>query len=249
MVGVFPRPDAHQFPLKCVTPTKNEGQDFCMSEYPARLEAIFGSVGSALETRQAELNRMDEINHNHGDHMVEIFHLAARAGQEMQAAPMADAMDHAGQLLGERKTNGSALVYGRGLRLLAAQFRQRQIDLDDLLPVVRGYLRKQEESVGEDSASSGEVLKGMVAALAEWEQVEASLAKGEASQKPFSGVDMGYMFGVGMAYLQAKQKGGDRLDILSETVVSASPLGSVAYRHASGVIAVRALLEAMGAEG
>ncbi len=167
----------------------------------------------------------------------------------MQAAPLADAMDRAAGLLRERTQNGSAQVYARGLGLLAAQFRQRQIELDDLLPVVRGYLRKQEESAGEGSASSGEVLKGLMAALAEWEQVEASLAKGEADQKPFGGVDMGYLFGVGMAYLQAKQKGGDRLDILSETVVSASPLGSVPHRHASGVIAVRALLEAMSTGG
>jgi hypothetical protein len=220
-----------------------------MSEFPARLEVIFGSVGSALEARRAELNQMDENNHNHGDHMVEVFQAAARAGREMQDAPLADAMDHAAESLRNLKTNGSAQIYARGLGLLAAQFRQRQIELDNLLPVVQGYLRKQEDDTGEGSASSGEVLKGLMAALAEWEQVEASLAKGEAGQKPFGGVDMGYLLGVGMAYLQAKQKGGDRLDILSETVVSASPLGSVPHRHASGVIAVRALLEAMSAEG
>lgn len=217
-----------------------------MGELPARLQAIFSAVGETLDEHRAELNQMDELNHNHGDHMVEVFQLAAQAGQEMQAAPLADAMDHAAGLLRERTQNGSAQVYARGLGLLAAQFRQRQIELDDLLLVVQSYLRKQEESAGEGSAGSGEVLKGLMAALAEWEQVEASLAKGEAGQKPFGGVDMGYLFGVGMAYLQAKQKGGDRLDILSETVVSASPLGSVPHRHASGVIAVRALLEAMG---
>jgi hypothetical protein len=217
-----------------------------MSELPARLQEIFRAVGKALEEHRVELNQMDELNHNHGDHMVEVFQLAAQAGQEMQAAPLADAMDHAAGLLRERTQNGSAQVYARGLGLLAAQFSQRQIDLDDLLPVVQSYLGEQGQSADEGSAGSGEVLKGLMAALAEWEQAEASLAKGEAGQKPFGGVDMGYLFGVGMAYLQAKQKGGDRLDILSETVVSASPLGSVSHRHASGVIAVRALLEAMG---
>ena len=216
-----------------------------MGELPARLQAIFSAVGEALDERRAELNQMDELNHNHGDHMVEVFQLAARAGQEMQGALLVDAMDHAAGLLRERAQNGSAQVYARGLGLLAAQFRQHQIDLDDLLPVVQSYLRKQEESAGEGSASSGEVLKGLMAALAEWEQVEAS--QGATEKKPFAGVDMGYLFGVGMAYLQAKQKGGDRLDILSETVVSASPLGNTPHRHASGVIAVRALLQAMSA--
>jgi hypothetical protein len=46
--------------------------------------------------------------------------------------------------------------------------------------------------------------------------------------------------------MQAKQKGGDRLDVLSETVVSASPLGKIPYRHQSGVVAVRSLLEKLG---
>ena len=220
-----------------------------MNELPAGLQAIFGAVGEALKVRQAELNLMDTLNHNHGDHMVEIFETAAQAGGEMHDAPLADAMDRAAGLLRERHENGSAQVYARGLGLLAAQFRQRQIELDDLLPVVRGYLRQEGGAESEASPASGEVLKGLMAALAEWEQVEAGLEKGDAGQKPFGGVDMGYLFGVGMAYLQAKQKGGDRLDILSETVVSASPLGNSPHRHASGVIAVRAMLEAMSSEG
>ena len=86
--------------------------------------------------------------------------------------------------------------------------------------------------------------KALLNALAEWEALEAS-RMGEVGRKA-GGLDVGYLFTVGMAYLQAKQKGGDRLDVLSETVVSASPLGAVPYRHTSGVIAVRALLEALG---
>lgn len=220
-----------------------------MSELPAGLQEIFGAVGQALEEQRAELNQMDELNHNHGDHMVEIFQLAAQAGEEMKDAPLAQAMDHAARLLQDRKENGSAQVYARGLGLLAAQFRQRKIELDDLLPVVQGYLRQQGEGESEGSTGSGEVLKSLMAALAEWEQVEASQEQAGVEKKPFAGLDMGYLLGVGMAYLQAKQKGGDRLDILSETVVSASPLGSTPHRHTSGVIAVRALLEAMSAGG
>lgn len=220
-----------------------------MSELPVGLQAIFNAVGEALELRRAELNLMDSLNHNHGDHMVEVFAAAAQAGDEMQDDPLADAMDRAAALLRVRSENGSAQVYARGLGLVAAQFRQRQIELDELLSVVRGYLRQEAVGESEGSPGSGEVLKGLMVALAEWEQVEAELEKGEAGQKPFGGVDMGYLFGVGMAYLQAKQKGGDRLDILSETVVSASPLGNTPHRHASGVIAVRALLEAMSAGG
>ena len=219
-----------------------------MSDYPeelkpAELQAIFDAVSSALAGHQAELNQMDEVNHDHGDHMVEIFQAAAQAAEEKQAAPMADAMEHAAGLLRQLPQNGSAQVYGRGLNLVAAQFRQRQIELSDLLPVVRKYLREEKESGEEDSAKGDDAAKALLAALAEWEAAEARQVDGSEGKE--RGLDVGYLFGVGMAYLQAKQKGGDRLDVISETVVSASPLGKVPYRHASGVIAVRALLGAM----
>jgi hypothetical protein len=58
-------------------------------------------------------------------------------------------------------------------------------------------------------------------------------------------MDLGYLFGAGMAYLQARQKGGERLDILVETAVNASPLGRVLHRAESGRLVIRTLLRAM----
>jgi hypothetical protein len=59
-------------------------------------------------------------------------------------------------------------------------------------------------------------------------------------------MDLGYLLGVGMAYLQAKQQGGDRLLVLAETVVSSSPLGAVPHRHQSGLMVVQKILQALG---
>ncbi len=210
---------------------------------PDSLQAVFNAVGEALEGRRDELDRLDEFNHDHGEHMVEIFHLAAQAAETVDSATLGDVMQRASALMEARADNGSALVYARGLSLLADQFHQRQIELKDLLQVVQQHLSDQKGEEQDESDRSGEVSKALLNALAEWEKVEDSQAEGAAGKA--GGLDMGYLFGVGMAYLQAKQKGGDRLDVLSETVVSASPLGKVPYRHASGVIAVRALLEAL----
>jgi hypothetical protein len=63
---------------------------------------------------------------------------------------------------------------------------------------------------------------------------KASRYKAGTGKKPFAVLDLGYLFGVGMAYLHAKQKGGDRLEVLSKARVSASPLGSAPHRHLSG---------------
>jgi hypothetical protein len=216
-----------------------------MPESDVKLAELFSSVAQVLGERREEINASDEFNHNHGDHMREIFQVAARAAGEKEGTSLADAMEYGAELLRALNQNGSAQVYARGLSLLAAQFRQSQIELDDLLPAVRSYLVEKQNSEKTASANSGELLKALLAALAEWKQVEANLATGDGSGKAGKGLDMGYLFGVGMAYMQAKQMGGDKLDILSETVVSSSPLANVPQRQKSGVMAVRALLEGM----
>jgi hypothetical protein len=229
------------------------------------LPTLFSRAATVLDERRESLNQADEANHDHGDHMVEIFKMATQAAEGARGAGLAEAMQRAAGLLEARSGNGSAQVYARGLTVLAAHFMARGIGLDDLVPYVRNYLREKKESDQQDagqpapasedsdvenSASSGDVLKALLSALAEWERVEASQLESGPGEtvggKAGSGLDMGYLFGVGMAYMQAKQKGGSRLDILSETVVSASPLAKVPHRHQSGVIAVRSLLEAMG---
>lgn len=208
----------------------------------ADLPGLFQAVTDSLLQARDELNRADTLNQDHGDHMVEVFQIATRAASEKQDADLADAMGYASQLLSLRTENGSAQLYARGLDHLAKQFRQRQVTLDELVRYVRSYLRdkSEEEDDKDDSRDrSGDLLKALLNALADWEQGE--------SDKPDSGggLDMGYLFGVGMAYMQAKALGGDRIEVLSETVVSASPLGQVSHRRQSGKLVVLKLLQAM----
>lgn len=216
-----------------------------MIESNVKLAELFSSVAQKLGEQRQELNGADEVNHNHGDHILEIFQVAAQAAGEKEEASLADAMEYGAELLRALDQNGSAQVYARGLSLLAAQFRQSQIELDDLLPAVRSYMAEKQNSEKTGSTNTGDLLKALLAALAEWKQVEANLAAGGETGKAGRGLDMGYLFGVGMAYMQAKQMSTDALEILSETVVSSSPLANVPHRQRSGVIAVRALLEEM----
>ncbi len=204
------------------------------------VSSLFQSVLDALIQKQPELNQADPYNQNHGDHMVEIFQIAVRAAREKQSASLAEAMQYASQLLQGCEHNGSAQVYARGLTCLADQFSQRQIDLDDLAPyaqlAISGRKQENEKTTG---GRSGDILKALLSALADWERLE--------SEKPGSsrGMDLGYLFGVGMAYMQAKQQGGDRLSVLAETVVSSSPLGRVPHRHQSGLLVVQQILQAL----
>jgi len=205
------------------------------------LTSIFQAVDAVLLQERDSLNQADEANHNHGDHMVEIFQLAVRAASEKQDSDLADAMQYASDQLRLLPENGSAQVYARGLTLLAEQFHSRQITLEELVPYVQAYLHPELPVETErDKARSAEILKALLSALADWEQAEAGKTAANG------GLDMGYLFGVGMAYLQAKQQGGGRTQILAETVVSASPLGRIPYRHRSGMLVISSLLQTMG---
>ena len=205
------------------------------------LARLFRAVQEAMEVRRQVFNQADEINGNHGDHMVQIFDIAARAAKQQGGAELAEAMDRSGQWLVTCIDNGSAQVYARGLTCLAAQFSQRQLDLVDLAPYAQVAISGEKRENGQSTGGrSGEILKSLLSALAEWERLEA--------EQPGSGrgMDLGYLLGIGMAYLQAKQQGGDRLRVLAETVVSSSPLGRVPHRHQSGLLVVQKILQALG---
>jgi hypothetical protein len=156
-------------------------------------------------------------------------------------------MAYAGELLQQMDANTSAQVYARGLQAIAAQFQQRGIELDALAAYLRRHLRAPGElppaaPAGED-LTSGEILKALLNALTTWEQAEVA-AKNNSQPAP-AGLDLGYLLGIGMAYMQAKQGGGDQLDVLAETIVSSSPLGQAPHRLETGKQVVRAILGAL----
>jgi hypothetical protein len=217
------------------------------------LAPLFRAVGQALEQNREALNQADPVNGNHGDHMVAVFELAARAAAERPGPDAAATMEHAAQLLMAQTGNGSAQVYAHGLEQVARQLRRYNITRDDLLSYVQGALaRDKEAGSGEQtqadapeaganpgSASSGDVLKALMSGLAGWGQIESGQVPKD------SPLDMGTLFEFGMAYMQAKQRGGSRVEILADAAASVSPLSKSPQRYASGKLAIQALLTAM----
>jgi hypothetical protein len=218
-----------------------------MSDQPAlELAPLFSAVEQALSLNREKLNQADPYNGDHGDHMIATFHLAAQAARENLGAGLSDSMQVAADLLGEQTGNGSAQVYGRGLAQLAAQFRKYNLDLQDFVGYVRNVLSDTKAEPGQaEAAPSKDVLKALMGALAGWQQVEAGK---QPSENP---LDMGFLFDLGVAYMQAKQRAGNpagganRAQLLADAAASVSPLSSVPHRYQSGVLAIQALLEAM----
>jgi hypothetical protein len=205
------------------------------------LAPLFQAVGEALRQSQSALNQADPLNGNHGDHMVEIFQIAAQAAQEKQSAGLAEAMAYAASLLEEQTWNGSARMYAQGLRQMAEQLRQYGISLDDLVAYVQTVLSEEKEPGQKtelSQARSGDVLKALLAGLASWGQLEEG-------KTPSGALDMGALFEFGMAYWQARQRGGERAAVLADAAASVSPLSKVSHRYQSGKLAIEALLKAI----
>jgi hypothetical protein len=206
------------------------------------LAPLFAAVGQALEHSQQALNQADTLNGNHGDHIVQVFQVAAGAVQEQADLPLADAMDYAAARLEGLAHNGSAQTYARGLRQIAGQLRRYGVSLDDLVSYVRGVL-EGEGTTGALASPSGDVLKALAGGLVAW-------GKAESGQEiPDQPLDIGALFEFGMLYLQARQRRGSRAQVLADAAASASPLSKLPHRYASGKLAIQALLEAMQRQG
>lgn len=210
------------------------------------LEHAFRQVAARLALEQTQLNQVDEINHNHGDHMVEIFNLVAQVIGGHHGETLASMMNAASGVLLQQQQNGSAQVYGRGLTLLAEQFRQQEIEINDLVAFTRRQLNladSVDSTLPDSGKRNGELVKGLLEALSTWDQAEASAEN--ANRQKSSGLDLGYLFGLGMAYMQAKRSGGSRAATIAETVVAASPLSKQPHRERSAKLAIQTLLEAL----
>ncbi len=201
------------------------------------LQPLFSAVSRALSFERLALNQADPVNGNHGDHMVAVFDAASSVAGERPDASLSDVLALAAGRLEMLQDNGSALVYARGLHCLSGQFERYNVSVNDLLGYVRQALG------GEQAAQSGDVLKALVNGLAAWSQNEA--AAGEVNDPAAAKLSMGVLFEFGMAYLQAKQRGGARAQVLADAAASISPLSRVPHRYRSARLAIEALLNAI----
>jgi hypothetical protein len=203
------------------------------------LAPVFQAVQDVMEENRLAYNQADPYNGNHGDHMVAVFAVAVQAAVEKQEEGLAEAMDYAGQLLQGLEGNASAQVYAHGLAQFAIQFRKFGLTFEDLVLYLRKALKEDQDQGANEPARSKDVLKALVAALAGWQGAESG------AEKNTSFFDLGYMFDLGVAYLQAKSRNTSRVEVIADAAASVSPLGKVPYRFESGKRAILTLLLAL----
>jgi hypothetical protein len=78
------------------------------------LVKMFSAVEETMGENQTSLNKADEYNQDHGNHMAEIFELVTGAMKNTSSDDISSGLAKASDLL-SGKESGSAAMYAKGL--------------------------------------------------------------------------------------------------------------------------------------
>lgn len=110
------------------------------------LSTIFNSVTAQLTEQQSTLNEADDFNHDHGDHMVQIFSLIQNAVSKKSDQPIKEQLTYASHVVEKDADSGSAKLYAQGLAKAANNFTGKELQPDTLGLLVKSLLNVEEES-------------------------------------------------------------------------------------------------------
>jgi hypothetical protein len=211
------------------------------------LAGIFQQVASALAQNQQTLNQADEINHDHGDHMVQTFQTITGALQEKQQAKPNEALEYAVEMLNQQPGSGSSKLYVQGLSQAARQLQGQELNPEMGMMLLQTLLsggqpaQPVQPTTQPQQPDAGGLLGGLLSAL----------GGGKKKQQPTNGnglsdgIDAGDLLNAGMAFLQAKQRGEGNLDAIVNAVASASGMGSQPHRQQSTQLVADTFLQAL----
>lgn len=195
---------------------------------------IFNQVSKTLKTNQDALNQADEYNHDHGDHMVEIFEVITSAMKTKKNADPADQLDYAAQLLRQKSSSGSATTYANGLTQASKQISGKSIDIDTVLPLLQTLLRGGETGTSSSGGLLGDLLGTFLGG-----------ASSTTTSGGSGGIDLSDLLGAGLSYMQSKQAGSSDMEALSKVLLGGSQYSSNPYRTQSGELIANTVLQAL----
>ncbi|MBG0787011.1 MAG: hypothetical protein H0S79_18090 [Anaerolineaceae bacterium] len=189
------------------------------------LSQIFQSVTSALASQQNDLNEADTYNHDHGDHMVQIFNLVQQAVSKKSDAPVADQLAYASKMLTKETDSGSAKLYAEGLANAAKSFTGTELNADSLSMLVKS-LMSVESNQAPTQSTGGNALGSLL----------SSLMGGQDSSGEDDGLGMDDLLRAGLTFMQSKQDGDTNMEAAMDALLAASPMGQSSHRSQSGSI-------------
>jgi len=198
---------------------------------------IFSAVTKNLDQNKKALNEADTYNHDHGDHMVDIFKVVTQAMETKKNADPADQLAYASELLRQKSHSGSADLYASGLANAAKQFTGKQVTPDNALTLIQAMMGGAQPVSQAQPSAGGNLLGSLLSGLS-----------GGQSQTG-QGIDAGDLLNAGMAFFQAKQSGDSNLEALVDAVVASTQVAGSAHRAQSGKLVANTILQMMSSMG
>ena len=194
------------------------------------LSTIFQSVTAQLTDQQSTLNEADTYNHDHGDHMVQIFSLVQNAVSQKSEQPVAEQLNYASQIVEKEADSGSGKLYAQGLAKAAQNFSGSELQPDTLGLLVKSLLNVEEPPQQKQETNFlGSLLSGLT----------GEPGTSEKDQK--LGIDE--LMRAGMAFYQSKQEGDSTTEALMGALTAASPLGASTHRSMSGSMVASTIMD------
>lgn len=235
-----------------------------MSTSAIDLYKLFGTVQKTMVKNQTALNKADDYNQDHGDHMVEIFNVITRAMKERSNASPADQLAYASQLLRQTSSSGSSKIYAENLQDASAKLGNvKQVTPDNAMTLIQTLLGAANTVTPQSQTPSslgGSLIETLLSGDATTPQGQSTGIGGDllgsllgsltnSGSRAQSGqqgqIDMGQLLNAGMAFAQAKKAGRSNLDAILNAVVSSSKMNSTPARAQSGTLVANTLLQAL----
>lgn len=195
------------------------------------LSTLFKTVTETLTKEQSSLNEADTYNHDHGDHMVQIFNLIQSAVEKKSDAPVADQLAYASKEVEKKAESGSGQLYAQGLANAAKNLTGSELTPDNIGVLVKSLLSVDTPEEKQEATDSG-LLGGLLSSLT---------GKGNSSEADQK-LDMDDLLRAGLAFYQSKQGGESNTEAVMDALLAASPMGQTASRSQSGSLVASTLM-------
>ena len=232
------------------------------------LLSLFGQATESLKKSQTTLNQADTYNHDHGDHMVEIFDVITQAMKAKKNADPAEQLEYAAQLIRQKTSSGSSTVYADGLQQAAKQVLGKELNIGTIMAIITALMGSKQPSGqtgGSDALGSllGKLLGGAGNTVTGSQASQSSgsdglgdlmgtLLGGSGNTSGSSvgsgtgqGIDLSDLLSAGMGYMSAKQSGKSDLEAITGALLKDSTMAESPHRAQSGSVVTNALLKAL----
>ncbi len=235
---------------------------------------LFGFVTQALSQKREDLNAADTYNHDHGDHVVEVFQLVEQVAKENPNLEPAEILARASDLLRQKPT-GTAQAYAQTMAEGAQQLQGKPLTQQTLPLLIQALLGSAQGGAGSPQASTaqggGDLLGGLMGALTGGSQQAAQqpqqqqsaggdllggllgalMGGGQAQQGAANqggglsdGLGLDDLVRAGSAFLQASQSGHSTTEAALDALAAATGVGQTPHRAQSAKVVVQALMQA-----